>query len=63
MTVPRNQVPLDVEEGAQLQGVGQDGQPFNVTVVSINEETVVIDANHPLSGKNMVFEIEVVEFS
>jgi peptidylprolyl isomerase len=36
MTVPRNQVPLDVEEGAQLQGVGQDGQPFNVTVVEFS---------------------------
>ena len=61
MSVPRNQVPADVEEGAQLQGVGQDGQPFNVTVKSVNEETVVVDSNHPLSGKNMIFEIEVVD--
>jgi peptidylprolyl isomerase len=63
MTLPRTQVPQDVEPGSQLQGVGQDGNPFNVIVTEVNETNVVVDANHPLSGKNMIFEIEVVEFS
>ncbi len=62
ITVPKNQVPSDVQVGAQLQGIGQNGEPFNVTVKNINESEVVLDANHPLAGKNLIFEIEVVDF-
>ena len=59
--VPRNQVPQDVSVGVQLQGVNPQGQPFVVTVTEVNESTVTIDANHPLAGKNITFEIEVVD--
>lgn len=62
ITVPKAQVPADVQVGAQLQGIGQNGEPFNVTVTQINEESVVLDANHPLAGKNLIFDIEVVDF-
>jgi FKBP-type peptidyl-prolyl cis-trans isomerase SlpA len=34
--------------------------PINVRVVEIKDETVVIDANHPLAGKKLFFDIEVV---
>ena len=47
--------------GIQLQGVNPQGQPFVVTVTEVNESTVTIDANHPLAGKNITFEIEVVD--
>lgn len=60
--VPRNQVPQDVQVGSQLQGVNPQGQPFMVTVTEVNENTVTIDANHPLAGKNLIFDIEVVDF-
>jgi peptidylprolyl isomerase len=60
--VPRNQVPQDVQVGVQLQGVNPQGQPFVVTVTEVNESTVTIDANHPLAGKNLIFDIEVVDF-
>lgn len=60
--VPRNQVPQDVQVGAQLQGVNPQGQPFVVTVTEVSESTVTIDANHPLAGKNLIFDIEVVDF-
>jgi len=61
MAVPKNQVPQDVKVGVQLQGVGHDGEPFNVTVREINESTVTLDANHPLAGKKLIFDIEVVD--
>jgi len=59
--VPRNQVPQDVTVGAQLQGVNPQGQPFSVTVTEVNESSVTIDANHPLAGKTLIFDLEVVE--
>ena len=61
MSVPRTQVPQDVTPGAQLQGMGQNGEPFNVTVTEVNESDVVLDANHPLAGKTLIFDILVVD--
>lgn len=57
--VPRANVPEEVKVGTQLQTmVGE--QPVPVTVVEIKDETVVIDANHPLAGKKLIFDLEVV---
>ena len=61
--VPKEQVPQDAQIGVQLQGVNQMGQPFNVTVVDLNESTATLDANHPLAGKTLIFDIEVVDFA
>lgn len=61
ITLPKTQIPADAQPGAQLQGMGQDGQPFNVVVKEVNEENAVVDANHPLAGKSLLFEIEVME--
>ena len=61
MSVPKTQVPQDVTPGAQLQGMGQNGQPFTVTVKEVNENEVVLDANHPLAGKTLIFDLEVVD--
>ena len=61
--VPKEQVPQDAQVGVQLQGVNQMGQPFNVTVVDMNESTATLDANHPLAGKTLIFDIEVVDFA
>lgn len=57
--VPKNQVPEGVEVGAMLQAMTPQG-PVNVTVISVSEDTVTIDANHPLSGKKLIFDLEVV---
>ena len=35
--------------------------PINVLVTEVNEETVTVDANHPLAGKKLIFDLEVVE--
>lgn len=57
--VPKSNLPEGVKIGDTLQGFGPNG-PILVTVVEINEETVIIDANHPLAGKDLVFELEVL---
>ncbi len=49
------------EVGMQLQSQGGDGQPTIVTVKAVGEGTVTLDANHPLAGQDLVFEIELVE--
>lgn len=61
--VPRAQVPDDipVDPGTQLQMKTPTGQTVPVTVVSSDENEVVLDANHPLAGKTLIFAIELVE--
>ncbi len=60
--VPRAQIPEDIalEIGQRLQVQTPDGQVMPVTVTEISEETVVLDANHPLAGRDLNFAIEVV---
>ena len=61
--VPRELMPEGVEltPGMVLQGQANDGQVDNFTVVSFTDEMVTLDANHPLAGKALTFEIELVE--
>jgi len=61
--VPMNQLPpeLDAQVGMQLQLNQPDGQAIPVQITRIDGETVTIDANHPLAGKDLNFDIEVVE--
>jgi FKBP-type peptidyl-prolyl cis-trans isomerase 2 len=57
--VNKTQVPEGIEVGQMLQGMGPMG-PINVTVVEVSESTVKVDANHPLAGKKLIFDLEVV---
>ena len=63
MEVPREQLP----EGAELH-VGDalmvgtaDGQQFPVTIYALTDDGVVLDANHPLAGEDLTFDLELVE--
>ncbi len=60
--VPINQVPPNIqpEIGQQLVLQGEGGQPMPVTVVDLTEEKIVLDANHDLAGKDLIFDIELV---
>jgi FKBP-type peptidyl-prolyl cis-trans isomerase 2 len=60
--VPKTNVPEGIQVGESLQGNGPQG-PVNVLVVAVNEETVTLDANHPLAGKKLIFDLEVVSIS
>jgi FKBP-type peptidyl-prolyl cis-trans isomerase 2 len=46
--------------GQQLQVRSREGQFTNVTVADIGEETVTLDANHPLAGETLVFDVELI---
>lgn len=50
------------EVGIQLQSDGGEGQPpMVVTVTEVTEDKVILDANHPLAGQDLTFEIELLE--
>ncbi len=61
--VPKDKMPGEVQVGQELQAQADGQNPMYVTVVEINEEHVVVDGNHPLSGLDLVFDIEVVEIT
>lgn len=61
--VPRSELPADMkpEVGQQLEVTQEDGQVFNVLVVEVTDETMTIDANHPLAGQPLNFDLKLVE--
>ena len=65
INVPRDQVPPDIEPevGQRLQMQGPQNQPVFVTVSEVTDEHILLDANPPLAGKDLTFDIELVEIS
>lgn len=63
INVPKDQLPEEVEPkiGMQLQVNQQNGQPIPVRITEIKDEELILDANHPLAGKDLKFEIELLE--
>ncbi|WP_370227412.1 peptidylprolyl isomerase [Cognatishimia sp.] len=63
--VPREQIPdeIPLELGMMLQMQGQAGDVIPVTVANITDDTVTLDANHMLAGKDLTFELELVSVS
>lgn len=61
-SVERSQLPdhIQPEVGQQLQ-VNQEGQTAVVTISELTDTTMTLDANHPLAGENLTFDLEVVE--
>ena len=57
--IEKTKVPENVQVGDTLTGSNQYG-PVVVTVSEIKEDTVVLDMNHPLAGKKLIFDLEVV---
>lgn len=57
--VPKDQMPEGVTVGDMLQAQGPMG-PINVKVIEVKEDNVVVDANHPLAGQKLIFELELV---
>jgi FKBP-type peptidyl-prolyl cis-trans isomerase 2 len=60
--VSKNQVPETIQVGETLQGNTPNG-PIIVKVVDVNDETVTLDANHPLAGQKLIFDLELVGIS
>jgi len=57
--VPKDQMPGEVEVGMQIQAQTEMG-PIIFTVKEVKEESVVLDPNHALAGKKLIFDLEVV---
>lgn len=63
INMPKDRFPkeMELELGMPLVMTDGQGQQFQVTIVDIKEDNVVLDANHPLAGQDLVFDLELVE--
>ena len=61
LIMERSQLPDNIEVGQQLQMTQANGSVVVITIVDVSEETATVDANHPLAGQDLIFEIELVE--
>ena len=63
--VPRDQFPADIplEVGVQLQVQTPNGQVMSVSIAEVGEDAVVLDANHPLAGKDLTFAIKLISIN
>jgi FKBP-type peptidyl-prolyl cis-trans isomerase SlpA len=60
--VPLSQMPGDVEVGTQLFSQTEMG-PVNFVVKEIKNDSVILDANHPLAGKKLVFDLQLIDLN
>ena len=62
-SVPLSGLPADVTPipGQTLQMQGPGGQVIPVKIVSVDADSVILDANHPLAGKILIFDVEMIE--
>ena len=65
LEISKQQMPQDLqpEVGQQLQIQQPDGQTIPVMVTEVTDSTVTLDANHPLAGEDLTFEIQLVEIA
>lgn len=63
--MPKDRFPKDmeIELGMSLGMSDENRQQFQVTIVEIKEDVVLLDANHPLAGEDLIFDLELVEIA
>ena len=61
--IKKTDLPQDMapEVGMGLVSKSPEGQEMNLLVTEVKEDTIVVDANHPLAGKELIFDLEVLE--
>lgn len=61
--VPRNEFPQEIplETGTELEVKNADGEVLSATIAEVNSDTVKLDFNHPLAGKELSFEVTIVD--
>ncbi len=59
--IPKTEMPGEVEVDQILVAKGTNEQEVRVIVKEVHDDHVVIDGNHPLAGKDLIFEIEIIE--
>jgi peptidylprolyl isomerase len=62
--VGRDRIPdeIDLQVGTGLQTSDESGNTIHLMVIDLDDENVTVDANHPLAGKSLNFDLELVEF-
>lgn len=62
IVVDRNDIPPDFEPeiGIQLQVKQPDGGVIPVIIIDVTDTTITLDANHPLAGRDLIFEIQLM---
>ena len=62
LEVPRGEFPPDMplEVGVSVQGQQSSGQTVTFTIIAVNDEAITLDANHPLAGKDLIFDLTLV---
>jgi FKBP-type peptidyl-prolyl cis-trans isomerase SlpA len=65
LEVPKSQLPPEInpEIGLQLMSQTPDGNQTPLLVTEVKEDTIIVDANHPLAGKDLIFEITLVSIN
>ena len=63
LAMPKDHFPGDIpmERGVELTLHSPEGEEYPAVIVDVEEDTVMIDANHPLAGETLTFEIELVQ--
>jgi FKBP-type peptidyl-prolyl cis-trans isomerase 2 len=61
--IPKGPVPegMKLEKDAVIYLKTPEGHPFPAKIVEVKKETVILDLNHPLAGKDLIFDVEIVE--
>lgn len=63
--VPKSHIPAEIkpEVGLQLMSNTPDGQQIPLVVTEVKDDSIVVDANHPLAGKDLTFEVTLVSIN
>lgn len=63
--VPKTQLPQDIapKAGMMLRGQDPEGHPFRAIIRDVKEQTVMLDLNHPLAGKTLLFKVKIVNIA
>jgi peptidylprolyl isomerase len=62
-SIPKQEIPESItpEVGMGLVARGEDGSETQLRIAEVQEDHIVVDANHPLAGQDLIFELQVVE--
>jgi peptidylprolyl isomerase len=63
ISVPNSELPQNLQPtvGMELQGRAPDGQITKFTITEVGDDSITVDANHPLAGQVLQFDIELIE--
>ena len=63
ISIEKDKLPkdFDLTVGNELKIPNEDGSPFSVRVANVDDKTIMLDGNHPLAGKNLIFELKLID--